>query len=118
MKYTSPLLQWVTIPDWQEGSLAILAQPGLFRFRQDRRIVFIGYATSAKPGLNGRIGAYRRGADKNHQATQLIFQNKQKLELQVALTDIPPTRIRAIAKELIARDKPAFNEKNAYAGRI
>lgn len=118
MKFTPTPLQWVTIPDWQEGSLAILAEPGFFRFRLDRRVVFIGYATSEKPGLSGRIAAYRRGANENHRATKLIALNKHKLELQVALSDLPPKRIRAIAKELIAREKPAFNEKNAYAGRI
>lgn len=111
-------IEWVTIPDWQEGSFAFLKEPGLIRFRSDGRPIFIGYAASSKTGLGGRIAALRRGDVKTHRAAQRIAQGKHKLELQVALLDLPPSRIRAIAKEFIARDKPILNEKNSYAGRI
>jgi hypothetical protein len=118
MNYHSPLLQWETVPDWTECRLANWAKPGLYRFLRDGRIVFIGYATSSKPGLSGRIAAYRRGDVKTHRASQAIAQNKHKLELQVAIVNLSPPRIRGIAQGLIAKERPVLNEKNSYAGRI
>lgn len=118
MNYQSPLLEWVTIPDWQEGSLPNLAETGLLRFRLDGRVVFIGYATSAKTGLRGRIAAYRRGDIKTHRANQKIAQIKHRLELQVAVLYLSPTRLREIAQGLRAKERPILNEKNPYAGRI
>ena len=117
MNYHSPL-QWETVPGWTECRLANWAKPGLCRFLRDGRVVFIGYATSSKPGLSGRIAAYRRGDVKTHRASQTIEQIKHRLELQVAVLDLPPKRIRAIAQELKAKERPVLNEKNPYAGRI
>jgi hypothetical protein len=118
MNYQSPLLQWEVVPDWTECPLANWAKPGIYRFLRDGRVVFIGYAASSKPGLSGRIAPYRRGDVKTHRASQTIAQNKHRLELQVAVIDLPPKRIRGIARELIAKARPVLNEKNTYAGRI
>jgi hypothetical protein len=118
MNLEIPTIDWVTIPDWQGGSFAFLTAPGLLRFRLNGRVVFIGYAASPKKGVGSRIAAYRRGDVKTHRAAQQISEHKEKLELQIALLDLPPREIRAIAKELIRREDPRLNKKHNHPGRI
>lgn len=118
MTYKPPIGEWLIIPDWQDGSLAFLAARGLFRFRLDRRVVFIGYAASSKQRLGGRIAVYRRGGVKTPWAAQQIAMQKDKLELQVMLLDDPPAEIRAFAKLLIRQEDPPLNTRNSYAGRF
>lgn len=117
MKITIPELDWRTVQDWQTATLLIMGA-GLIRFLLDGSVVFIGYAASASPGLAARIYAYRRGDIKTHRASQQIARLKDRLELQIAFLDRPPLEIRAVGKELIRRENPALNRKNAFAGRI
>ncbi|MFL0670482.1 MAG: hypothetical protein ACJLS3_03315 [Erythrobacter sp.] len=110
--------KWFNLPDWQEGPLQNLAEPGLFRFVLNGRVVYIGYAARAKPGLAGRIAAYRRGDVKTHRASQAIARLKDQLELWVMFSDAPPAEIKRAAKEIVRRYNPRFNRINSFLGRI
>lgn len=110
-------LHWYSIPGWQTGSLSILKQSGLFRFLLDGVVVFVGYAARHKPGLGGRIAAYRRGDGKAHRATQRIVQLKPRLELQIAFSDDEPWRIRDRCHDIIRREQPSLNAKDPKRGR-
>lgn len=110
--------KWFNLPDWQEGPLTNLFEPGLLRFVLNGRVVFISYASSAKPGLAGRIAAYRRGDVKTHRAAQEIARIKDQLELWVLLSNDPPAEIRRVAKELVRRHNPRLNSRNSFPGRF
>lgn len=118
MAKTPTIIEWVTIPEWQDGPLPFLSEPGLLRFRQNKRIIFIAYAASPKPGLAGRIAAYRRGDVRSHPASQQIARMKHRLELQVAILQLSRDYIRWLAKDLIRTHNPWLNQKNSYKGRI
>lgn len=112
-----PQLDWITIDHWQTAGLVGFNRPGLFRFLWNGDTMFMGYATSSKPGLYGRIRAHQRGGTSGQKAGQMIYEHRALLELQVAYLDLPEREIRDLCRALIERDRPAWNVPHGYRGR-
>lgn len=110
-------LDWVTVPHWQSARLYGFNRPGLVRFLWSNDVMFLGYAGPCKPGLGGRIRAYRRGGTPGQDAGQKIYEHRDLLELQVTFLDLSGREIRDLCQALIERDRPAWNALHGYRGR-
>lgn len=112
-----PQFDWVKILQWQTAGLVGFNRPGLFRFLWNGELMFMGYATSSKPGLYGRIRAHQRGGTRGQVAGQKIYEHRALLELQVAYLDLSEREIRDLCHALIDRDRPTWNVPHRYRGR-
>jgi hypothetical protein len=116
MRYTLPELNWTPITCWQTVNLIGFNAPGLLRFRLNGETVFLVYAGSPNPGVVGRIMTYRRGGTPSQEVGQLILENRDLLELEVVLLDLPRKEIRDLYNSLLRQSWPVWNKKTRYHG--
>ncbi len=104
-------LNWVTIPLWHSASLVgFKGTIGLFRALLGGKTMFIGCSTTSTSGLGARLDALRKpnGSGQRHFAGRQVFKHRMNIEMQIAVMDLPASRILQLRDELVEELRPPW----------
>lgn len=85
---------------------------GVFAFKLDNKLMYIGRAGETGRGLNKRLNDFVRCSDsaRNYTAGELIYKNRNELDTYVMVLDTED--VEQLAKELIRKNNPLWNKRN------